>query len=144
MSNVLEDAQNLQMTYHMLQTNQSEAAAWFSRVIDSVMEVIEEVGLFYFNSTWFVLMLNKCELININCIYTYVLLLLLRFMKPVVGLTTLSAYILFFSRYDSYKSHHSGNIYFATDFSCICLRRWNVRILRKFLSLLSGCCPPRL
>ncbi|XP_032422830.1 ATP-binding cassette sub-family A member 12 [Xiphophorus hellerii] len=42
MSNVLEDAQNLQMTYHMLQMNQSEAAAWFSRVIDSVMEVIEE------------------------------------------------------------------------------------------------------
>uniref|UniRef100_A0A0S7EWI0 ABCAC n=4 Tax=Poeciliopsis prolifica TaxID=188132 RepID=A0A0S7EWI0_9TELE len=43
MSNVLEDAKNLQMTYHMLQKNQSEAVAWFSRVIDSVVEVIEEV-----------------------------------------------------------------------------------------------------
>ncbi|PWA31216.1 hypothetical protein CCH79_00002910, partial [Gambusia affinis] len=42
MSNVLEDAQNLQMTYNMLQKNQSEAAAWFSRVLDSVVEVIEE------------------------------------------------------------------------------------------------------
>ncbi|KAK5599121.1 hypothetical protein CRENBAI_025848 [Crenichthys baileyi] len=42
MSHILEDTENLQMTYQMLMTNQSEAAAWFSRVIDSVVEVFEE------------------------------------------------------------------------------------------------------
>ncbi|MEQ2251418.1 hypothetical protein ILYODFUR_010724, partial [Ilyodon furcidens] len=42
MSHILEDTENLQMTYQMLMTNQSEAAAWFSRVMDSVVEVFEE------------------------------------------------------------------------------------------------------
>ncbi|XP_015235444.1 PREDICTED: ATP-binding cassette sub-family A member 12 [Cyprinodon variegatus] len=40
--NVMEDTRNLQMIYHMLMTNQSAAAAWFSRVALSVVEVIQK------------------------------------------------------------------------------------------------------
>ncbi|XP_041858132.1 ATP-binding cassette sub-family A member 12 isoform X2 [Melanotaenia boesemani] len=40
MSNVLSDAGDLQLTYRMLMTNQSEAQVWISRVLESVMEMI--------------------------------------------------------------------------------------------------------
>ncbi|XP_036965803.1 ATP-binding cassette sub-family A member 12 isoform X3 [Acanthopagrus latus] len=40
MTNVLEDADQLQGTYFTLLTNQSEASAWTGRVLESVMEVI--------------------------------------------------------------------------------------------------------
>ncbi|XP_030613269.1 uncharacterized protein LOC115800150 [Archocentrus centrarchus] len=40
LSNVLEDANQLQMTYRMLLTNESETSVWLGRVLDSVMEVV--------------------------------------------------------------------------------------------------------
>lgn len=48
MSNVLQDADHLQMTYQMLLTNQSQASVWIGRVLDSVMEMITKVSL----SSW--------------------------------------------------------------------------------------------
>ncbi|CAI5656359.1 unnamed protein product [Oreochromis niloticus] len=43
LENVLEDANNLQMTYHTLLTNQSESHALMDRVLNSVMEVVMKV-----------------------------------------------------------------------------------------------------
>ncbi|KAM4558332.1 uncharacterized protein abca12 [Odontesthes bonariensis] len=43
MSNVLKDAGHLQMTYHLLLTNQSEASAWLNQVLDGVMEVVMKI-----------------------------------------------------------------------------------------------------
>ncbi|XP_032384919.1 ATP-binding cassette sub-family A member 12 isoform X2 [Etheostoma spectabile] len=43
MTNVLKDADQLQMTYLTLLTNQSGASVWTSHVLDSVMEVITKV-----------------------------------------------------------------------------------------------------
>ncbi|XP_061579710.1 glucosylceramide transporter ABCA12 [Cololabis saira] len=40
MNKVLADADQLQLTYHMLLTNQSEASMWINRALDSVMEMI--------------------------------------------------------------------------------------------------------
>uniref|UniRef100_A0A3Q1F1V9 ATP-binding cassette, sub-family A (ABC1), member 12 n=1 Tax=Acanthochromis polyacanthus TaxID=80966 RepID=A0A3Q1F1V9_9TELE len=40
MSSVLTDANQLKMTFNALLSNQSEASAWITRVLDSVMEVI--------------------------------------------------------------------------------------------------------
>lgn len=42
-TNVLKDAKHIQKTYLMLLSNESAAAAWISRVLDSVMMVINEV-----------------------------------------------------------------------------------------------------
>ncbi|KAM9710193.1 uncharacterized protein abca12 isoform 2-T2 [Menidia menidia] len=42
-SNVLKDANRLQMTYHLLLTNQSEASVWINKVMDSVIEVITQI-----------------------------------------------------------------------------------------------------
>uniref|UniRef100_A0A3Q1B3N0 ABC transporter domain-containing protein n=1 Tax=Amphiprion ocellaris TaxID=80972 RepID=A0A3Q1B3N0_AMPOC len=45
MSNVLTDADQLKMTFRTLLSNTSEASAWITRVLDSVMEVIMKVSL---------------------------------------------------------------------------------------------------
>lgn len=50
MSNVLQDADHLQMTYQMLLTNQTQASVWIGRVLDSVMEMITKVSL----SSWLI------------------------------------------------------------------------------------------
>lgn len=43
MQNLLKDAAQLQKTYLMLLSNESAAATWMSRVLDSVIMVINEV-----------------------------------------------------------------------------------------------------
>lgn len=43
MQNLLKDAAQLQKTYLMLLSNESAAATWMSRVLDSVIMAINEV-----------------------------------------------------------------------------------------------------
>lgn len=43
MQNLLKDAAQLQRMYLMLLSNESAAATWMSRVLDSVITVINEV-----------------------------------------------------------------------------------------------------
>lgn len=43
MKNILKDADQIQKMYLMLLSNQSAAATWMSRVLDSVVMVINEV-----------------------------------------------------------------------------------------------------
>ena len=45
LDNVLNDAGQLQETFLMLMTNQSQASAWIGHVMDSVIAIVMEVEL---------------------------------------------------------------------------------------------------